>query len=132
MTNLINQTKAKAIKGPGLKPAGIVVLQFIAIFFFESIEYWITKVGFFTGLVIVAGTIGGLILGRAGTALTNAVNPPLAFFFSTIFIMSIFGGAGLHPNRIGLELVTSMASVAPWLIISALIGWLGFAVKRNS
>ncbi|MEN9736459.1 MAG: hypothetical protein RL129_1170, partial [Actinomycetota bacterium] len=52
MTNLINQTKAKAIKGPGLKPAGIVVLQFIAIFFFESIEYWITKVGFFTGLVI--------------------------------------------------------------------------------
>jgi hypothetical protein len=132
MTNLINQTKAKAIKGPGLKPAGIVVLQFIAIFFFESIEYWLTKVGFFTGLVIVAGTIVGLILGRAGTALTNAVNPPLAFFFSTIFIMSIFGGAGLHPNRIGLELVTSMASVAPWLIISALIGWLGFAVKRNN
>ena len=132
MTNLINQTKAKAIKGPGLKPAGIVVLQFILIFFIESIEYWLTKVGFFTGLVIVAGSVGGLILGRAGTALTNAVNPPLAFFFSTIFIMSIFGGAGLHPNRIGLDLITAMANVAPYLILSSVIGWIGFALKRKN
>jgi hypothetical protein len=132
MTNLIDQAKSKAIKGPGLKPAGIVVLQFLAIFFFESIEYAITKVGFFTGVIMFAVTIGGLILGRKGTALTNAINPPLAFFFSTIFIMSIFGGAGFHPNRIGLDLVTSMASVAPFLIISALIGWVGYAIKRNN
>ncbi len=132
MTNLIDQAKSKAIKGPGLKPAGIVVLQFLAIFFFESIEYAITKVGFFTGVIMIAVTIGGLILGRKGTALTNAINPPLAFFFSTIFIMSIFGGAGLHPTRIGLDLVTSMASVAPFLIISALIGWVGYAIKRNN
>ena len=132
MTNLIDQAKSKAIKSPGLKPAGIVVLQFLAIFFFESIEYAITKVGFFTGVIMIAVTIGGLILGRKGTALTNAINPPLAFFFSTIFIMSIFGGAGLHPTRIGLDLVTSMASVAPFLIISALIGWVGYAIKRNN
>ena len=132
MTNLIDQAKSKAIKGPGLKPAGIVVLQFLAIFFFESIEYAITKVGFFTGVIMIATTVGGLILGRTGTALTNAINPPLAFFFSTIFIMSIFGGAGLHPTRIGLDLVTSMASVAPFLIISALIGWIGYFVKRNN
>ena len=131
MSNLIDQAKSKAVKGPGLKPAGIVILQFLAIFIFESIEYGISKVGLFTGLVLIASTIAGLILGRPGTALTNAINPPLAFFFSTIFIMSIFGGAGLHPNRIGLELVTSMASVAPFLITSAVIGWIGYAIKRN-
>ena len=130
MSNLIDQAKPKAVKGPGLKPAGIIILQFLAIFIFESIEYAITKVGLFTGLVLIATTIAGLILGRPGTALTNAINPPLAFFFSTVFIMSIFGGAGLHPNRIGLELVTSMASVAPFLITSAVIGWLGYAIKR--
>ena len=132
MTNLIDQAKSKAIKGPGLKPAGIVVLQFLAIFLLESIEYAITKVGFFTGVIMIAATIGGLILGRKGTSLTNAINPPLAFFFSTLFIMSIFGGAGIHPTRIGLDLVTSMASVAPFLIISALIGWIGYFVKRNN
>jgi hypothetical protein len=131
MTNLIDQAKSKAVKGPGLKPAGIVVLQFLAIFIFESIEYALTKVGLFTGIVLILVTIAGLVMGRPGTALTNAINPPLAFFFSTIFIMSIFGGAGLHPNRIGLDLVTSMASVAPYLITAAVIGWIGYAVKRN-
>jgi hypothetical protein len=124
MTDLINQAKSKAVRGPGLKGAGIVVLQGLIIFIIESIEYALTKVGLFTG-------IAGLVMGRAGTSLTNAINPPLAFFFSTIFIMSIFGGAGLHPTRIGLDLVTSMASVAPYLIVSALIGWAGYFVKRK-
>lgn len=132
MTNLINQTKSKAVKGPGLKSAGIIILQFLLIFLIESFEYWLTKVGLFTGIMVVLCTIAGLILGRPGTSLTNAINPPLAFFFATILIMSLFGGAGLHPNRIGLELVTSMAAVAPYLIASALIGWIGFAIKRNN
>jgi hypothetical protein len=131
MTDLINQAKSKAVRGPGLKGAGIVVLQGLIIFIIESIEYALTKVGLFTGIFIVLVNIAGLIMGRAGTSLTNAINPPLAFFFSTIFIMSIFGGAGLHPTRIGLDLVTSMASVAPYLIVSALIGWAGYFVKRK-
>jgi hypothetical protein len=132
MTNLIEQTKARAIKGPGLKGVGIVVLQFLLIFIVESFEYAVGKVGIITGIVLVLATIGGLVLGRTGTSLTNAINPPLAFFFSTLFIMSIFGGAGLHPTRIGLDLVTSMASVAPYLIVSALIGWAGYFLTKKS
>jgi hypothetical protein len=131
MSDLINQVKSKAVTGPGLKSAGIVVLQGLIIFIIESLEYALTKVGLFTGIFLVLVTIAGLIMGRSGTALTNAINPPIAFFFSTILIMSLFGGAGLHPNRIGLDLVTSMASVAPYLIISALIGWIGYAISRK-
>ena len=131
MTNLIEQTKSKSIKGPGLKGAGIVVLQFLIIFIFESIEYAIGKVGLITGIIIILTSIAGLILGRTGSSLTNAINPPIAFFFSTLFIMSIFGGAGLHPTRVGLDLVTSMASIAPYLIISAVIGWVGYFLTRN-
>ena len=131
MTHLIDQTRAKAIKGPGLKGAGIIVLQFLLIFIFESIEYAIGKVGTITGISLLLVSIAGLLLGRNGTSLTNAINPPLAFFFSTILIMSLFGGAGLHPTRIGLDLVTSMASTAPYLIVSALIGWIGFFLNRN-
>ena len=132
MTNLINQTKSIAVKGPGLKPAGIIVLQFALIFLVESFEYWLSKIGMFTGITLVICSITGLILGRSGTSFTNAINPPLAFFVATILIMGLFGGAGLHPNRIGLELITAMASVAPYLIASSLIGWIGFAIKRNS
>ena len=131
MTHLIDQTRAKAIKGPGLKGAGIIVLQFLLIFIVESIEYAIGKVGTITGISLLLVSIAGLLLGRNGTSLTNAINPPLAFFFSTILIMSLFGGAGLHPTRIGLDLVTSMASTAPYLIVSALIGWIGFFLNRN-
>ena len=132
MTNLINQTKSIAVKGPGLKPAGIIVLQFALIFLVESFEYWLSKIGMFTGITLVICSITGLILGRSGTSFTNAINPPLAFFVATILIMGLFGGAGLHPNRIGLELITAMASVAPYLIASSLIGWISFAIKRNS
>ena len=131
MTHIIDQTRAKAIKGPGLKGAGIIVLQFLLIFIVESIEYAVGKVGLITGITLILLTLAGLILGRTGTTLINAINPPLAFFFATLFIMSIFGGAGLHPTRIGLDLVTSMASIAPYLIISALIGWVGYFLNRN-
>ena len=39
MSDLINQVKSKAVTGPGLKSAGIVVLQGLIIFIIESIEY---------------------------------------------------------------------------------------------
>ena len=131
MTDLINQARSKTVKGPGLKPAGIVVLQLFLIFLFESIEYALGKVGLITGIVIILLTLAGLVLGRSGTALTNAINPPIAFFISTLLIMSIFGGAGLHPTRIGLDLVTAMSSIAPFLITAAVIGWIGYFLKRN-
>jgi hypothetical protein len=131
MSDLLNQARSKAMTGPGLKGAGIVVLQGLIIFIIESLEYGIGKVGTITGVFLVLLTITGLLLGRPGTALTNAINPPIAFFISTILVMSLFGGAGLHPTRIGLDLVTSLASVAPYLIVSALIGWIGYFVKRK-
>ena len=131
MTTYIDQAKSKAIKGPGLKTPGIVVIQFLFIFIVESIDYLIEKVGALTGIALILFTIAGLILGRTGTALTNAINPPIAFFFSTLFVMSLFGGAGLHPTRIGLDLVTAMSSIAPYLIVSTIIGWAGYFLKRN-
>ena len=131
MTTFIEQSKSKAIKGPGLKPAGIVILQFLFIFIFESIDYAVAKVGMITGIALIILTLTGLFLGRAGTALTNAINPPIAFFISTLFVISLWGNAGLHPTRIGLDLVTSLSSVAPYLIAAALVGWTGYFLKRR-
>ena len=66
---------------------------------------------------------GGIYLGRNGTAFVNAVNPPLALLFSTIVVLCTLGGVGLHLARLGLDLVTTLAAVAPYLAIGAVISW---------
>ena len=121
-----------AVKGPGLKVPGVVILQFLFIFIFEALEYTFTKVGFFTGLAILVSFLGGLYLGRPGTSFTNAVNPPIAFLISTLIIMATIGGTGFSPGKIGLELITTLSAVAPWLITGAVIAWAAhFALLRK-
>lgn len=114
------------IQGPGLKAPGVVVLQFLLIFFIEVIEYKFTKVGLFTGIAIVVAYIGGIKLGRKGTTFTTVVNPPLAFFFSSVFIICTLGGVGIHVARLGLDLMSTLAGVSPFLVTSAIVGWLYF------
>ena len=114
----------KPIAGPGLTVPGVVILQFLVIFLFEAIEFSFTKVGLLTGIAILLAIGGGLYLGRTGTSLAVAVNPPLAFFFSTILLMVTIGGVGLHVTKIGLDLVTSLSGVAPYLITGAVIAWI--------
>jgi len=132
MSNTLNAVRTKAVKGPGLKVPGVIILQFLLIFAFEALEYNFTKVGFFTGLAILTTFLGGLYLGRPGTSFTNAVNPPIALLISTLLLMATFGGTGLSISKIGLELITTLSAVAPWLISGAVISWAAhFALMRK-
>ena len=132
MSQTMDAVRSKAVKGPGLKVPGVVVLQFLLIFIFEILEYSFTKVGFFTGLAILISFLGGLYLGRPGTSFTNGVNPPIALLISTLIIMATVGGIGFSPSKVGLELITSLSSVAPWLIVGAVIAWAAhFALARK-
>ena len=128
----MDAVRSKAVKGPGLKVAGVIILQFLLIFVFEILEYTFTKVGFFTGLAILVAFLGGLYLGRPGTSYTNAVNPPIALLVSTLIIMATVGGIGFSPSKVGLELITTLSAVAPWLITGAVIAWAAhFALLRK-
>jgi len=128
----IETARGKAIKGPGLKAPGVVILQFLLIFVFEAIEYSVTKVGLFTGLALLVSWAGGAILGRKGTSYVNAINPPIAFLISTLFIYSTIGGAGIKVTKIGLDLVNALSGVAPYLIIGSIIAWFAhFLIARN-
>ena len=110
------------IQGPGLKKEGIVVLQTIFIGFFVFIEMTIrTGVGILTGIAICAGLFGSLRLGRPGTTYVSVVTPPLAFAGSALFLTMILDG--FRPSRVGIDFIASLASVAPFLIITALYGW---------
>lgn len=117
------RTLPKPIKGAGLTNAGVVVLQFLLILLFETIEYSVGKVGIITGLAIVVASVGGFYLGRPGTSFATVVNPPIAFFITTIILISTIGGAGLHVAKFGLDLVQTLGGAAPYLVLVTAAGW---------
>ena len=117
--------KKPAISGPGLKKQGVVVLQSFFIFVFVWLEMWIRGgAGILSGLVIALVTYGGIAYGRTGTRYVAAVTPPLAYAATTL-IYTILSD-GLRPSRVGVDFIASLASVAPFLLISALYGWFMF------
>ena len=114
--------KKPALPGPGLKKQGVVVLQSFFIFIFVWLEMWVRGgAGILSGLVIALVTYGGVAYGRTGTRYVSAVTPPLAYA-ATTFIYTIVSD-GLRPSRVGIDFIASLASVAPFLLISALYGW---------
>ena len=118
-----------AITGPGLKKQGVVVLQSFFIFIFVWLEMWIRGgAGILSGLIICLVTYGGVAYGRKGTRYVSAVTPPLAYA-TTTFIYTIVSD-GLRPSRVGIDFMASLASAAPFLLISALYGWFMFLNEK--
>ena len=118
------ETSSKiAITGPGLKKQGVVVLQTLFIGLFSLIELWLRSgVGVVTGIVICLAVFGGIRFGRTGTRYVSAVTPPLAFA-ATILIYVLLTD-GIKISRVGIDFIAALASVAPYLILSSLYGWL--------
>jgi len=111
-----------AITGPGLKKQGVVVLQTLFIALFTLLELWIRSgVGIVTGVVLCVAVFGGVRLGRAGTRYVSVVTPPLAF--AGTILLSVIAADGIKITRVGIDFIAALASVAPYLIISALYGW---------
>ena len=117
--------KKPSLSGPGLKKQGVVVLQTFFILIFSWLEMWIRNgAGILTGLVICLVTYGGIAYGRTGTRYVSATTPPLAYAATTLIYT--FLSDGLHPARIGIDFIASLASVAPYLLVGALYGWFMF------
>jgi hypothetical protein len=111
-----------AITGPGLKKQGVVVLQTLFIALFTLLELWIRSgVGIVTGVVLCIAVFGGIRLGRSGTRYVSVVTPPLAF--AGTILVSVIAADGIKISRVGIDFIAALASVAPYLIISALYGW---------
>ncbi len=122
------QTKPK-ISGPGLKKEGVVVLQTFFIALFSGLELLIRSgAGIISGLIICIVLFGGIRFGRQGTTYVSVVTPPLAFA-ATVLIYLILS-VGIKPSRLGLDFVASLASIAPYLLVSALYGWFVFFNQR--
>jgi len=121
--------KKPAIPGPGLKKEGVVVLQSFFILVFAGLEILVRGgAGILSGLVIALVTYGGVAYGRPGTRYVTAVTPPLAYA-ATALLMAVLSD-GLRPSRVGIDFIASLASVAPFLLASALYGWFMFLNEK--
>jgi len=121
--------KKPTITGPGLKKQGVVVLQSFFIFIFVWLELWVRGgAGILSGLIICLVTYGGVAYGRKGTRYVSAVTPPLAYAATTLIYTIV--SDGLRPSRVGIDFIASLASVAPFLLISALCSWYMFLNEK--
>jgi hypothetical protein len=131
-TNLPKPPIKSPVKGAGLTKPGVVILQFLLIAFVAMVEiFFRSNVGFVTGVAIWAAYYGALIYGRRGTTYVAVVNPPIAFALATLFLLPTVGGISLSFTRIGIDLVTGLASVAPFLISGSLFGWWYYFKERK-
>jgi len=139
MSVITEKLPPKPIKGAGLTVPGVVILQSLTIFIFEVLDILINKqigitpaAAIITGLGLLLAYFIGFYLGRPGTSLATAVNPPIAFFLSTIVVLPLVGHTGLHISLFGTALIKSLAKMAPYLLIGSLFSWgVHFTSKRN-
>ena len=123
------ETRKPVIKGPGLKKQGVVFLQSLFIFIICALEIWIRSgPGIISGLIIALVTYGGVNYGRTGTRYVAAVTPPLAYAATVLFLTILSDGLAL--SRVGIDFIGSLASVAPYLLISALYAWFMFLNEK--
>ena len=118
-----------AITGPGLKKQGVVVLQIFLIALFTLVELTLRSgTGILTGIVIVVTTFGGIRFGRPGTRYVAAVTPPLVL--GAVVTIYYLLTDGLAISRLGIDILASLASVGPWLLVAALYGWFMFLNEK--
>lgn len=114
----------------GLTKPGVLVIQTLFISLVTSLEIFARHgTGIFTGLAICVAVLGTIRFGRAGTAYVTAATAPLAFAASAI--ISLIALDGIHPSKLGIDLVASLATVAPYLLFGAVVGWFNYFRNRN-
>jgi hypothetical protein len=117
------------MSGPGLKKEGVVVFQSFFIALFAGFELLIRSgAGIVSGLIICIVLFGGIRFGRPGTTYVSVVTPPLAFAATVLAYLIIT--VGIKPSRLGLDFIASLASIAPYLLASALYGWFIFLNEK--
>ncbi|MEI9906499.1 MAG: hypothetical protein WDO06_00045 [Actinomycetota bacterium] len=114
----------------GLTKPGVVVIQtFIIALATVGEIHWREGVGVVSGIAICFATFATIRFARLGTAYVAAATAPLAF--AVTCIASLIIQDGIHPSRLGIDIVSSFASAAPYLILSAIYGWFNYFRNRK-
>ena len=128
--NAIEINGRPIIQGRGLTSPGIVVLYVLGLLFVQTLENFISgQPGRITGIVLLALFFGAVKLGRRGTLFTAVVTPPLALSATLLVATVISKGFGLTGLLVGI--VSNLARLAPWLLLTALVSWSYFFITER-
>lgn len=110
------------IQGRGLTSPGIVALYILGLLIIQTVENVISgQPGRLTGIVLLALFFAAIKLGRAGTLFTAVVTPPLALTGTLLLATILSKGLGL--TSLLVAIVSNLARLAPWLLITAIVSW---------
>jgi len=129
-TNAIEINGRPIIQGRGLTSPGIVVLYVLGLPFVQTLENFISgQPGRITGIVLLALFFAAIKLGRRGTLFTAVVTPPLALSATLLVATAISKGFGLTGLLVGI--VSNLARLAPWLLLTAIVSWSYFFITAR-
>jgi hypothetical protein len=123
--------KLPKVQGRGLTSPGIIAMQILFIFFVSTLEIFFgDEPAIFTGLTLWFLLYAAISIGRKGTLFTAIVWLPITLSSTLIFTLATVGGEGIAPTKLGIALVTSLARLAPYLVLVTIIGWVIYYVKE--
>ena len=118
------------IQGRGLTSPGIVVLYFLGLLFIQTLENFLSgQPGRLTGIFLLALFFAAIKLGRKGTLFTAVVTPPLALSTTVLLSTLLSKGFGLTGLLVGI--LSNLARLAPWLLLTALVSWSYFFINER-
>ncbi len=118
------------IQGRGLTSPGIIALYILGLFLIQTIENFISgQPGRLTGIVLLLLFVAAVRLGRTGTLFTAVVTPPLALTGTLLFATIVSKGFAL--TSLLVALVSNLARLAPWLLLTALVSWGYFFIAQR-
>ena len=123
--------KLPKVQGRGLTTPGIIAMQILFIFFVSTLEIFFgAEPAIFTGLTLWFLLYAAISIGRKGTLFTAIVWLPITLSSTLLFTLATVGGKGIAPTKLGIALVTSLARLAPYLVLVTIIGWVIYYVKE--
>ena len=135
-TSLLKSPSVFTVATSGATEANAVSMAFLPpgilfIFFVSTIEIFFgEEPAIFTGLTLWFLLYAAISIGRKGSLFTAIVWLPITLSSTLIFTLATVGGKGLAPTKLGLALVTSLARLAPYLLLVTIIGWAIYYFKE--
>ena len=130
MTSPLEIKGRPIIQGRGLTSPGIVVLYTLSLLLVQSAESLISgQPGRITGVLLLILFFVAVKLGRDGTLFTAVVTPPLALTGTLLFATLLSKGLGV--TTLLVAIVSNLARLAPWLLITAVVSWGYFFISER-
>lgn len=118
------------IQGRGLTSPGIVALYILGLLIAQTLENFVSgQPGRITGIALLALFFIAIKLGRSGTQFTAVVTPPLALTGTLLFATILSKGLAL--TSLLVAIVSNLARMAPWLLLTTIISWGYFFISER-